>query len=239
MAGFFTLKNLTQRKDYAALLELPPCFIIGGDWHHYFQPGCRGKLSNGVEYVINSDGLRERERSEIGPGAVLLLGDSMVEGKSLPFADTLGQNLERRIGRKFINAGVRSRGPVVESLQLAAIIDSYKPSFLIWALNENDADDDRLAYALAEEHDANGVPTKLNTADFAAVSHLGAFRARYGEFGGLMKMLIHASYEQEVIRLKQREDAGYKVCGGVERGIALAVKKKAAPTFCAHGFGIT
>ena len=55
-----------------------------------------------VEVVVNRDGLRDRERSEAAaPGRfrILALGDSFVEGYSVPLPATLTQVLEADLGR--------------------------------------------------------------------------------------------------------------------------------------------
>jgi hypothetical protein len=217
-----SLQLFAKRMDFEALLEIPPCFRIGGPLHHYFEPGCQGVSRSGIEYVINEDALRDRPRQELGQGAVMVLGDSLVEGKGLAFADTISQKLESRFGRTFINAGVRSRGPVIQSLALQELIGTYEPSFLLWVLNENDVDDDKLAYALQTESDENGVPVTLGTEDFDRVAWIGGLRSRIGGLGGILDFLVYASYARAVKDLVDRPETGFEACGGINRGLRIA-----------------
>lgn len=67
------------------------------------RPGARvlfDRRDYRVEVVINSKGLRDRERTYERPSGtlrLLALGDSFVEGYSVPFEQSVGQVLERSI----------------------------------------------------------------------------------------------------------------------------------------------
>jgi hypothetical protein len=85
-------------------------------WKH--QPGARVRYERReytTDVVINSRGLRDKERSyEAPPGAfrVLALGDSFVEGFTVPFEESVTQVLERAMGRDGCPAEVINGGTV-------------------------------------------------------------------------------------------------------------------------------
>jgi hypothetical protein len=224
---FIALAAFLRKVNPAELLEIPPCFRIGGDLHHYFEPNCQGTSPiSGIKYAINEDGLRERERKKLGLGAVMVLGDSFVEGKGIEFSATLSQVLERKLKKTVINAGVRSRGPVLESLELKRLSQIYKPSLVIWVLNENDVFDDKFAYSLKRSVDQNAVPLTLSIEDFESVSWLSDLRAKLGSLGVIFDFPLYFAYRRSVEKLVLRENTGFTVCGGVQRGIEIARKQK-------------
>jgi hypothetical protein len=85
-------------------------------WKH--QPGARARYERReytTDVAINSRGLRDRERTyEPPPGAfrVLALGDSFVEGFTVPFEDSVTQVLERAMARDGCPAEVINGGTV-------------------------------------------------------------------------------------------------------------------------------
>ncbi len=94
--------------------------------------------------AINDLGVRDDE--EIGPrGArerrILILGDSLVLSVQVPFQETFGERLERRLNAakqlhsyRVINAGVQGYGPVEELLLLRSIIHRVQPDLVIATL---------------------------------------------------------------------------------------------------------
>src|SRR5688572_29169581 len=72
-------------------------------WKH--QPGARARYERReytTDVTINSRGLRDKERTyQAAPGAfrVLALGDSFIEGFTVPFEDSVTQVLERAMAR--------------------------------------------------------------------------------------------------------------------------------------------
>jgi hypothetical protein len=85
-------------------------------WKH--QPGARARYERreyATDVVINSRGLRDRERPyEAPPGAfrVLALGDSFIEGFTVPFEDSVTQVLERAMAREGCPVEVINGGTV-------------------------------------------------------------------------------------------------------------------------------
>ncbi len=94
-----------------------------------------------TEIRINASGVRDDE--EIGPKApdecrIVLLGDSLVLSVQVPFADTFGELLERRLNAsgspyryRVINAGVQGYGPVEELLFFKEMVSRLQPDLVI------------------------------------------------------------------------------------------------------------
>lgn len=82
-----------------------------------FTPGFVGRSNCGVEYRINSLGLRDRERDYLQPGGrrVLALGNSFAMGAGEAFADTFLAKLEDELRRRdgeceVVKAGIGGYG---------------------------------------------------------------------------------------------------------------------------------
>jgi lysophospholipase L1-like esterase len=94
-----------------------------------------------TEIRINGAGVRDDE--EIGPKApderrIVLLGDSLVLAVQVPFDETFGQLLERRLNAagapyryRVINAGVQGYGPVEELLFFKEMVSRLQPDLVI------------------------------------------------------------------------------------------------------------
>jgi len=84
---------------------------------YVFTPGFVGRSNCGVEYRINSLGLRDRERDYLQPGGrrVLALGNSFAMGAGEAFADTFLAKLEDELRRRdgeceVVKAGIGGYG---------------------------------------------------------------------------------------------------------------------------------
>jgi lysophospholipase L1-like esterase len=108
------------------------------------KPGARVRFTTAefdTALTVNSSGVRDDE--EIGPKAenerrILLLGDSLVMSVQVPFEQTFGELLERRLNAaqsryryRVINAGVQGYGPVEELLLLRSIAPAMQPDLVI------------------------------------------------------------------------------------------------------------
>lgn len=170
VALFWLLPRL--RGENPLRLEPPPCFEVGSSYHHRFRANCAETLNTPkgpVPFVTNEDRLRDRPRAEIlaAPSRVLLAGDSVVEGWWLGEEDTLSQRLSSAFpSRRFVNAGLRSTGPLFQASRLPTLLAAYRPRALVYLLNENDQLDDRLACALAESTAGAPAQWRYRTADF-------------------------------------------------------------------------
>jgi lysophospholipase L1-like esterase len=111
------------------------------------KPGARVRFATAefdTEIAINDGGVRDDE--EIGPKAqdeqrILLLGDSLVLAVQVPFRQTFGELLERRLNAsqssiryRVINGGVQGYGPVEELLHLRRLIREVQPDLVIETL---------------------------------------------------------------------------------------------------------
>ena len=104
-----------------------------------------------TEIAINGAGVRDNE--EIGPKApeerrIVLVGDSLVLSVQVPFQQTFGELLEKKLnggsGTRYrvINAGVQGYGPVEELLQFRSMASSLQPDLvLITIFVGNDAEE--------------------------------------------------------------------------------------------------
>jgi hypothetical protein len=108
------------------------------------KPGARVRFTTAefdTALAVNSSGVRDTD--EIGPKAanerrILVLGDSLVMAVQVPFEQTFGELLERRLNAtqsryryRVINAGVQGYGPVEELLLLRAIAPAMDPDVVI------------------------------------------------------------------------------------------------------------
>jgi hypothetical protein len=111
------------------------------------KPGARVRFATSefdTDIAVNSSGVRDDE--EIGPKAaderrILILGDSLVLAVQVPFSQTFGELLERRLndaGSRYryrvINAGVQGYGPVEELLLLRALAPALRPDLIVETL---------------------------------------------------------------------------------------------------------
>lgn len=111
------------------------------------KPGARVRFATAefdTGIAINSSGVRDDE--EIGPKEpgerrILLLGDSLVLAVQVPFRQTFGELLERRLNAagspyryRVINAGVQGYGPVEELLFFRTIARPMQPDVVIETL---------------------------------------------------------------------------------------------------------
>lgn len=140
-AGLRTWGSSEAAPSFQGLFENDP--VLG----YRLKPGARIRFATDefdTEIRINSAGVRDDE--EIGEKApderrILILGDSLVLSVQVPFRQTFGELLERRLnGRgspvhyRVINGGVQGYGPVQELLFLRSLIPVIKPDLIVETL---------------------------------------------------------------------------------------------------------
>lgn len=235
MAGIIKI----QKSHLEQLLALPPCFRVGGERHHYYEPNCSGySKARKIEYRINEAGIRERPSPEIRPGQILVLGDSVVEGWGVNADATIPAALEALNPRsQFLNAGLRYSGPVLQSLRLETLSALYRPRTILWFLSENDTSDDRLFFALGESPDSAGVPTRFNTRDYDFVASLLRWKEKFGDPGGMLSYFVYRLYHWNADRLAARWPDGQNACSGVRRGLRVAAERSMNVVFVAVPLG--
>lgn len=222
--------------------ELPPCMEIGEPFHHRFRPNCAGELatpSGSVPFSVNEDGLRERPRAQImlRPRRVLVAGDSFVEGWWVSGEQALSSQLSAALPPfYFINAGLRSTGPIMQAARLGSLLEVYRPELLLWVLNETDGLDDRFACSVMKD-------SRTPLAQFGAPEFgLHGWRKPIAELLGNTntgQRVRKAAYLAEWERLVQSEAAGAcGACRGVRefRRTAEAAKVPIFVVYLAKGF---
>lgn len=140
-----------------------PNFVTPDDYRGFsLRPGAEGWYrKEGEAYVrINSDGLRDRERTKEKPAntfRVAVLGDSMIEALQVPLEQTASAIIENRLqhcpslsGKKVevINFGVSSYGTAQELQTLRHKVWDYSPDVVLLAFTaSNDIKDNSRALA--------------------------------------------------------------------------------------------
>ena len=119
-----------------------------------------------TEIRINGTGVRDDE--EIAPKArderrIVLLGDSLVLAVQVPFAQTFGELLERRLNTRpssyryrVINAGVQGYGPVEELLFFKSVAARLEPDLVIETVFVGNDAEEALRSASRLRGDARG-----------------------------------------------------------------------------------
>lgn len=172
------------------------CFQYDDLLNHSHTPNkiCRSVTPEwNVIYSINSQGLRDKERSFEKPAnifRILMLGDSFTEGWGVAQNKTFSAVLEEKLntlgkGRfEVINMGVGSYSPLLEYLQLKNVGLKFQPDLVILNFDYTDFVDDGNYETLAN-YDVNHNP----------VSVTGVLRGPYGEF---LRNLIDANNRKVV-----------------------------------------
>jgi hypothetical protein len=229
------LELLVNEPD--ARYRLPPCFEVGAPFHHRFRAGCAGmeETPEGpVPFSVNEDGLRDAPRAQLlqHPRRVLVLGDSSVEGWWVAGEQALPAMLGARIPKAyFVNAGLRSTGPLMQAARLASLLPKYKPTGVLWVLNGTDGADDRLACALLKDPGAPAERQELGVDDFA---YDGGAAGRLLEGTPLGDRLRRAAYEREWKKLVSGPGAARCApCAGV-REFARIARAARVPVLAAY-----
>ncbi|MBI5518755.1 MAG: SGNH/GDSL hydrolase family protein [Desulfovibrio sp.] len=122
-----------------------------GVWH---RPGSRylhNKSCFTVEYVANSLGMRDKERTlQSNASRVAVLGDSFIEGWGNKSEDRLTDRLEATIGREVLNFGTSGGfGPIQEWQQYKHFVSRFSHDVvLLGILPFNDFTDSSYDYAV-------------------------------------------------------------------------------------------
>ena len=115
-----------------------------------FRPLCeeRQRSAGGlIDFRTNEDGFRDQNRAHFQNGAWAVLGDSFVEGYSLPEEAGLVRSLEKELHLPLLNLGIRASGPTQQLWRLRHAIEHYRLRGAIWVLNPSDPLDEIYFYA--------------------------------------------------------------------------------------------
>ncbi|MEW5946370.1 MAG: SGNH/GDSL hydrolase family protein [bacterium] len=134
-------------------ISIPKFFRVDDTLGMSHRPGVKGWwIREGKTYVsINSEGLRDRERSKVKPPGTIriaVLGDSYVEAFNVPFEKAFTSVMERELGKckklgarriEVINFGVGGYNTGIELLALRHHVWNYSPDIVLLAFySEND-----------------------------------------------------------------------------------------------------
>lgn len=161
------------------------------------KPGARVRFTTpefDTRIAINAAGVRDDE--DIGPKGpgerrILILGDSLVLAVQVPFDQTFGELLERRLNSRqsawryrVVNAGVQGYGPVEELLLFRSIVTRIQPDLVIETLFVgNDAEE----AVTSEPRLSGGRPSTAIVRDTAATR---------------LRRLVRRSMVLQVLRLR-------------------------------------
>jgi lysophospholipase L1-like esterase len=148
-----------------------------------------------ADIAINGIGLRDDE--EIGPKPpderrIVLLGDSLVLSVQVPFSETFGELLERRLNARgspvryrVINAGVQGYGPIEEQLFFRKLVTAVQPDIVLPVIFVgNDAEE------------AFGSQSKLAGAQRGAVEIVG------NSLATRLRRIVRRSMVLQILRLR-------------------------------------
>ena len=162
--------------------EAAPAFqglFIYPETGYRLNPNARVRFTTSefdTEIRINGSGIRDDD--EIGPKApderrIVLLGDSLVLSVQVPFSQTFGELLERRLNAdpspyryRVINAGVQGYGPVEELHFFESMAATLQPDLVIETIFVgNDAEE---AWRTGSRLKSSGAPPSLGVKDTVA-----------------------------------------------------------------------
>lgn len=128
-----------EKYDRKILTYEPGSAVYDGNLFYRLKPGARFVFRNhefADSFAINSLGLRDDENSLQGP-EVICLGDSYLMGWGVRQDSTFANLLEKKIGRKVLNAAISSYGTAREMMLLNEL-DRSNMKFLVIQYCVND-----------------------------------------------------------------------------------------------------
>jgi len=147
-------------------------------------------------YRVNSVGVRDDEAALDAP-EVIVIGDSHAMGWGVEQEEALSKVLERKLGRRVLNASVSSYGTVREALMLDRV-NTSRLRVLVVQYSDNDLPENR-TYRL----DANHLPIMSEAQYQAIVRHYASQRSYYpGKYVYRLLMKILRLEEPEPDQMK-------------------------------------
>jgi lysophospholipase L1-like esterase len=110
--------------------SLPVEFVADPEINYRLKPGSTGRSIRGIDYSINSDGLRDREYSSVEK-KIFLVGDSNTFGYGVAQEHTFGHLLEERLGREVLNLGLIGYRTASSNIMLARVVKEYDPDIIV------------------------------------------------------------------------------------------------------------
>ena len=125
-------------------------------WLYGLRPGAEGSAANGVRYVVNADGFRDRRYARPKPPRtfrIVVLGDSIAFGYQVPVEDTFPKRLEARLAAlgagsriEVLNLAVSGYNPYTEAALFADVGVGYQPDLVLVQFCVNDLNDPTLHF---------------------------------------------------------------------------------------------
>lgn len=169
------------------------------------KDGNRKVVHEGIEYVTNSLGLREREldKRPKAQKTILVLGDSFVWGDGLPVESLITTKLEKKLNEigksiEVVNGGGGGGNAESEYKFLVKLAPIYKPSEVMVFFFTNDILEDKPLHEGSEQRVATS--WRQNIKEFLrSRSHFFAFlyylyKDRVVEFIGVPKFMLPPDY---------------------------------------------
>ncbi len=238
IAAFAVVELYLRMTDFNSRVFHQRCLSLNGsDLKQTYVPNCTSVIfvnKEKIVYSFNEDGLRDRGRRFFGKNVILTLGDSIVKGLSLQKEQTIPSILEFRLheklGVQFLNGGIRLSSPTTQSLLATKLIDLYPIRGVLWFINGSDVFDERLAHALADEWDENGVPVRfrsdpLTTRLGGAARFMRLISLESNALALLIRIWRYHSWTRELSAVAKKENV---LCGGIER-LARELKARQIP----------
>src|SRR6266478_3239918 len=125
-------------------------------WLYGLRPGAEGSAANGVRYVVNADGFRDRRYARPKPPRtfrIVVLGDSIAFGYRVPMEDTFPKVLETTLAAlgaglriEVLNLAVSGYNPYTEAALFADVGVGYQPDLVLVQFCVNDLNDPTLHF---------------------------------------------------------------------------------------------
>ena len=131
-------------RDRKIIQFLPECAVYDPELTYTLKPGGECRVVNRehtIDYSINSKGLRDDESSLHGP-EIIVLGDSHAMGWGAPQDATFPEILQRRSGRKVLNAAISSYG-TTRQIKMLERLDTSRMQSLVVQYSDNDYPENR------------------------------------------------------------------------------------------------
>lgn len=138
-------------------------------WLYELVPGTsRTDRTSGVEYAINADGFRDRQRARVKPAPgfrIAVVGDSVSFGYGVAFDATYAQRIEARLQAgndasrfEVLNLGVSGYNPYTEAELLRGVGLAYDPDLVLVQFCINDLNDPTLHFDTSTMLALGGIP---------------------------------------------------------------------------------
>jgi len=174
---------------------------------HSLRPHSTGRMVSpeyDARYTINSVGQRDDEPVE---RAIMILGDSFMEGYGVNRGELVADRLEQK-GLRVVNAGVKSYSPLLEYLYLKKRGLALRPDTVILFFDLSDPSNDDY-YARRLVRDESGLPESIRPRRLAFPEPQSGLFAWLDRHSALYNYLSHLAYKYFPA---SNEDAGYSGC---------------------------